>query len=169
MLSNLHKLVNGAHATEYRKIPQYYVAGHLGIVAHDAVVTNLAIMGDVTICHDKAVVPNLGCPPVFTSAVNGYKFTNGSVVANFDGSWFILKFKVLRNRSYNCPRKDPAVFADAGAFHDGYIASDPGAFTNFYVLVYDTKGINFYIRSKLGIRMDVCMGVNHWWYLLMWN
>src|SRR5688572_6191515 len=169
MLSNLYKLVNGAHAAKDGKVAQYHVAGHLGIVAHNAVVTNLAIMGNMAIRHDEAIITNLGCPPVFTAPVNGYKFTNRRIVADFNGGRFILKFKVLRNRCYDRPRKDPAVFANPGAFHNGNIASDPGAFTNFNVLVYDTKWINFYISSKLGIRMDVCMGVNHGWYLLMRN
>ena len=135
--------------------------GHLCIVAHDTVIANNTIMCNMAVCHDQAIVSHFGGPPVFAAPVNGYKFPNGSIITDLYSCIFTFIFKVLRNGRNNSTRENAAVLTNSCTFHNGYIAADPGAFTNFYILVNNTKRINLYIGCKLGIGMNVCMRMNH--------
>jgi hypothetical protein len=137
------------------------MAGHLGIVAEDAVIAYDAIMRDVAVSHDQAVVSNLCGPPVAAAAVDCHKFTDGRIVANLHRGLFALVFKVLGDGRYYGAWKDPAVPAYPGAFHNGNIAADPGAFAYFNIVVDNGKRVYFNVCRQLGIGMNICMRMNH--------
>jgi hypothetical protein len=54
-----------------------------------------------------------------------------------------------------------AVFSNPRSLHNRYVGTDPGTFTHFDILVYNSKRINLYIRCQFRIRMYVCMWMNH--------
>src|SRR5581483_5801113 len=147
MLPHFYKLVNSAHTTQNGPVAQNNVTGYLRVVAEDNIVANDTIVCNVAVSHDHAVFTNLGFPPVFGTAVNGYKLTYGGIIAYFDDGIFAFEFKVLRNGRNHSSRKYAAVFADAGAFHDGYVTSNPGSLANLHILVYHREWINFHIGS----------------------
>jgi hypothetical protein len=161
MLTNVYKLVNGAHTCQDREIAEGNMPGHLGIVAHDAVVADNAIMGNMTVSHDEAVVANLSGPFILAATVDGYKLTDGGIVADLYGSIFSFVFQVLGNSGNHSSRENAAVVSYTGTFHDGYIAADPGAFADFYVLMDHAERVNLYIGGQFSVWVDVCVRMNH--------
>lgn len=111
--------------------------------------------------HDQAVLADHRFFPVGRASVHRYKFPDGGIIANDNGGIFPMKFQILWNGSNDCTREDAAIFANSGAFHNGYVGADPGAITYFDILVNNGKWINFYIGCQPGIRMYVCMRMNH--------
>jgi hypothetical protein len=161
MLTDVYKLVNGAHTCQDREITKGNMPGHLCIVAHDAVVADHTIVGNMTVSHDEAIVANLGGPFIFAATVDRHKLTYSGIVADLNGGVFAFIFQVLGNTSNYSSRENAAVIADAGALHDGYIAADPGAFSNFYILMDHAEWVNFYIGGQFGVWVDVCVRMNH--------
>lgn len=92
MLADFHKLVNGAHASQYRPVAHFHMAGNLSVVTHDAIVADKHIVCQVAIGHDQAVSAHLGLSPVFGTAVDGNKFADGGIVAYFYNRFFAFKF-----------------------------------------------------------------------------
>jgi len=135
--------------------------GQLGIITHDTVIAHDAIMCNMTVGHDEAVVAYLGCPPVFAAPVYRNKFTYGGIIAYFHGGTFTLVFQILRNGCDYSAWKNAAVLSNPGTFHDGNIASDPGAITNFHILMNNTKGVDLNISGELCVGVYVGMWVNH--------
>src|SRR6266498_4203048 len=93
--------------------------------------------------------------------MNGNKFTEGSIVAYVNISFFAIEFKVLRNSGNYSTGKNAAVFSNTSALHNSNIAANPGSFTNFHILVNNGKRINLHILCYLGVRMYICMRMNH--------
>jgi len=153
--------VNGAHAGQDSPVAYGNVARYLGVVADDAIVANKTIVCQVAVRHDKAVLTNPGRPPVLASAVDGNKFPDGGIVADFDRGLFAFVFQVLRNGGNYGAGKDAAVLADAGAFHDGNVATDPGAFADLYILMNHTEWINLYIGGQLRVGVNVRVWMDH--------
>jgi hypothetical protein len=118
-------------------------------------------VGNVAVGHNQAVVAHLGFAPVYRTPVDGYKFADGAVVAYFHQCFFASVLQVLRNGSYYGAGKDAAVFANAGAFHNGNVAAYPGAFANGYIAMHHGKGVNLYIVGQAGIGMYIRQWVNH--------
>ena len=146
MLTNLHKLVNCTHACKNRIIAETYVPCHLSIVTHDAIISNYTIVSNVAVCHNQTIISNLGCPFIFTSSIDGYKFPDGGIVTNNNRGVFSFILQVLWNPCKNGSWENATIISNPGAFHDSNITSNPGTASNFYILVYYTEWINFYIR-----------------------
>jgi hypothetical protein len=145
VLPNLYKLVHGTHTTQDSPIAQFYVTGNLGIIAHDTVTANQAIVCQVTVSHDQAIVAHFGLATVFGTTVNSHKFADGGIVTYFDKRFFSFKLKILRDGGDNGTGENAAVFANSCTFHDGYIATDPGTLTNFYILMNNSEWVNLNI------------------------
>jgi hypothetical protein len=142
---------------------------HLGIVAHDTVAPDDAIMGDMAVRHDKAIVAHHSLPSVFGAAVDCNELPDGGIVSDFHTGFFTFKFEVLRScRDYGSG-ENPAVFTDSCTIHDGYIAANPGAFADFYILVNDRKRINFDVGCDAGVMMNIGMWMNHSYLLYYWT
>src|SRR6266576_2134149 len=161
MMTNIYKLVYGAHATQYRPVANGDMTGHLGVIAHNAIVTHNTIMCQMAIRHQQAILSDYCFFLVLCTPVNGYIFPDRSVIANNNNGIFTLEFHILRNSCKYRPRENATVLSDTGALHDRHIRSDPCAFSDFYILVNDRKWINLYIRSQPGIRMNISMRMNH--------
>ncbi len=67
------------------------------IVGEHTVVAYLAVVRNMAVGHDQAVVADHGLPPVFGAAVDGYILADGGVVAYFNGGVLACKFEVLWN------------------------------------------------------------------------
>src|SRR6478672_6849746 len=93
--------------------------------------------------------------------MDSYKFTNDSIIANLNISFFPVEFQILRYCSYNGSWKYAAIFSNAGSFHNCNITANPCTFSNFNVVMNNSKRINLYILGYFGIRMYVCKRMNH--------
>jgi hypothetical protein len=161
MLPEVYELVNGAHAADDGIIANHHMTGHLGIVTENTVIANNAVVRNVAVSHDQAVVSHLCGPTVAAAAVNGHKFTDGRIVSNLYRGFFAFIFQVLGDGRYYSAWKDPAVPAYPGAFHNGNVAADPGAFAYFNIVVDNGKRVYFNVCRQLGIGMNICMRMNH--------
>jgi len=161
VLANVHKLVNGTHATNYSPITNGDVACYLGIITHYAIIAYEAIMSKMTISHDQAIFSNHRLVPVLGPTVNRYKLTDGGAIANIYVGVFALELQILWNSGNYGTREDPAILSYARAFHDRDVGADPGSITNLYILVDHREWINLHICGQLCIGMNVCMRMNH--------
>ena len=83
MLTDLAKLVDLGKAAEDGIVADLHMSGQAGVVGHDDVVPQHAVMGDVHIGHDPVVVADARDAGVLDgAAIDGAKFTDGVVVAD---------------------------------------------------------------------------------------
>ena len=92
MLSDIHKLVYCTHPTHNGPVANGNVTGYLHTVTQNAVIANDAVVGNMTIRHYQTIISYHGFAPVGGTAVDGYKFTDGSVIAYFSGGFFAIIF-----------------------------------------------------------------------------
>src|SRR5258705_2913700 len=161
MIADLYKLVYGTHTGKYGPLTNSYMSRHLGVITYNTIITHQAIMGKMRISHNQAIFSDYSFFPVGRAAVYGYKFPDRSIITNYYSRIFTMKLKILWYGGNNCSRKDPAILTDPGTFHNGYIGTYPGAIANFHVLVNDRERVNFDIGGQFGIRMNICMRMNH--------
>src|SRR5690348_7803277 len=117
------------------------------VIRKYAVITYFAIVGNMRISHDKAVIAYLCFILISGTSVYGNAFADGGIVTNNGQSFFALKFQILWNSRDNRAGKYPAILAYPRPFHNGDIGGYPRAFTNFHILMNGCKWINFYIWS----------------------
>src|ERR1700681_3801778 len=137
MPANFYKLVNGTHAAKNGIILNDHMTRQVRIVAHHAPVTYTAIMRNMTISLNEAIVSDRSLFPFFRSAVYGYKFADGGIISDENIGILALKFQILRNGCNYGTRENPAVFTDTCAFHNGYIGANPCTLAYFHILVDD--------------------------------
>src|SRR5690606_8249067 len=99
--------------------------------------------------------------PVGSAAVDGHAFPYGAVVADDCQGVFSFELQVLRYGGDDRTGKYPAVFTDPRSFHNGYIGTDPGAFTDLHVLMYRSKRVDLYIRRDPCVGMYIRKWVDH--------
>jgi hypothetical protein len=121
----------------------------------------LAAFDELTELTDQTVLADYGFFSVTGATVNGHKLPDGSAVSDMNGRVLPVKFQVLGCGRYNGPRKNAAVFSNAGPFHYSHIRSDPGAFSDLYILVNNRKRIYLNVGSESGIGMYIGVGMNH--------
>jgi len=161
VLPNLHKLVYRTHAAHAHIIAQHHVAGQLGIVADGAVVANNAIVRNMAIRQYPAIVAYLGNVAIAGAAVDGYKLSDGAIVANFYACFFAFVLAVLGYAANNRTGKNAAILTDAGAFHNGNIAANKRTITNFYIAMYHRKRIHLYRLGQIGVGVYVGKRMYH--------
>src|SRR6476661_903433 len=107
MFAYSDKLMNGTHTTQYGIIFNDNMTRHLGIIAHHAIITNNAVVGEVAISLNQAIAANGGFFPVFGSPVNSNKFPNSCIISDENIRIFTLKLKILWYGSNNSSRENP--------------------------------------------------------------
>ncbi len=133
-----------------------HVAGHLHIVANDAVITHHAVVGNVGVGHNQAAASNLGFPVLFGTATDGGVLPNSGVVAHKGERILVVVFQILRNSRNNGPGVDTAIFADPGAFIDNGMGGHPGTLADFHIFVDHGEGFYHYVAGDFRLRMNVC-------------
>lgn len=118
-------------------------------------------MTDMTVCQDPAIVANHCFHSIRSTTVDSYKFTDSTIVANLNSRSFAVKFSVLRNSCNDSTGENAAVFTDPRPFHNSNIRAYPGTIAYLNILVDNSKRINLYVSRQPGIRMNVCMWMNH--------
>ncbi|MNE92888.1 hypothetical protein D3C80_1906680 [compost metagenome] len=113
-------------------------------------------MRNVAVGHDQAVVPDLGMHFVCSPFIDGYTFTDGSMVTDNSQGILTIIFQILWYCRDYCARKNTAVLTYSGTFHNCYIRGYPGSVSDLYILMNGRKRINSYIFSDFSFRMNVC-------------
>jgi hypothetical protein len=126
------------------------------------VVTYLAVVGNMAVSHNQAVI-TYGCfPAVSCTPVDGNKFTDGGITADLSRCFFTCKFQILWNGAQYSSGKNATVFADPRTIHDGNITADPGTLTDHYITMDHRKRIDFYIRSDPSIGINIGKWMRHY-------
>src|SRR4051812_13108147 len=120
MLTNAGKLLYGTHSCNNGPVPHRYMPCHLGAVTHNTIITYNAIVGNMTVRHNKAIASYSGFTAIHRTPMYGYKLADSGIVSNFNNGFFACKFQILRNSSEYSTRKNTAVFAYTGTFHNSY-------------------------------------------------
>ncbi len=131
-------------------------AGELCGVGDDDVVAYAAVVGDVRVGHDQAVVAHDGAPFGGGATVDGDVFAQGGVVAYYGVGFFATEFEVLGYRADDCAGEDGAVASDACAFEDGDVGAYACAFADLDVLVDGDEWVDDDAGVYLCRRVYVC-------------
>src|SRR5690606_22315083 len=97
MCADAYELLDGHQAGQYHMVADGDVTGKGRIVRKDAVVPDNAVMGDVGVGHNEAVVSNDRLVLVRSTAVYGYGFPDGAIVADNDLRVLAPEFEILGN------------------------------------------------------------------------
>ena len=143
------------------------MTGHLGIIGNDTVITDDAVVRDMTVSLQQAVVADTCFPAFLCSPVHCHKLSYSGIISYFHQRIFSFKLQVLGNSGDHGAGENAAVPADARPFHNGHIAADPGTFSNFNIVMNDCKRVYFYIGRQLCVGMNIRMGMNHLRLFLM--
>jgi len=125
-------------------------------IGKDHIIADDAIVGNMHICHEQAVIPHNGFIIGFGTTINGHKFPDSGIIPDLNDSFLSVEFKVLRNGRYHGTGKDAAILANARAFHNGHMRANPGTFLHYYILFYIYEGLNNYILGNFSLWMYVC-------------
>jgi hypothetical protein len=150
-----------AYATEANPVAQHHMAGELAAIAQGAIVADNAIMPNMAIGKDPAIIAHGSLPFIAGTAVNGHKFADGTVIANLNRGFFLGVFAVLGNGANYGSGEDAAILANAGPLHNGHIRPDPGAFAYFNVLMDNGKRIHLHICGQPCVGMYISMRMDH--------
>src|SRR4051812_26300339 len=102
MRSNFYKLVKGACPADDCPVFNCHVSGYLDRIRKNAVVPDDAIMSDMHISHQQAILPDYGLMFICCPTANGDPFADHSVVPDKAFCSLTRKFQVLRIRRYRC-------------------------------------------------------------------
>ena len=104
-------------------------------VGHDHVVADQAIVRDVCLRHEEAIVAGAGdAATARRAAVNGDEFANAIATANLSLSFFAGKLQVLRRQTNRDKRIDVCFITDARATVDHTVRIDAHAVAEFNVV-----------------------------------
>src|SRR5690606_15526852 len=151
MHADPYKLMNGAASANNCPFVDGDVPSHLYGVSYNHVVADDTVMGNVHISHQKTGFSYFGCLFINGATVDGHALAYGGVISNFYSRFFTLKFKVLGDGRYNCSGKYFAIFADSCAGINGNVGTNPGAVTNFHIVMNRGKCFNGDVFPELSI------------------
>ena len=133
-----------------------HFTGHLNRIAHDDIVADIAVVSNVAIGHDHAVLANLGDKLRGRAAMYGNAFVQLSAIADFYGRIFAFELKVLRNGGYACSGEDVDILSDSGTREYGDIVLEDGAVANDSVGIDTAEGADFHVFTNLGAFFNIC-------------
>ena len=99
--------------------------------------------------------------PVNSSAVDGYKFADSSIVADDHLRVFTLELQILGNSSDNSTGENATILTNSCTLHNGDIRPDPGSIADLNILVNDCERINFYIGRQTRVWVNISVAMNH--------
>ncbi len=121
------ELLHGHVAFQNSPVADGDVPSKVHAVGDHHVVAHQAIVRQMHVGHQQAVLPYGGALPVGGAAVDGDALAHGGAIPDFGGGFFAGEFEVLRNGGDHRAGKNAAVGTDARAVHDGGVGADPRA------------------------------------------
>jgi hypothetical protein len=149
MRPNPAKLMHGGKCSNGCMISDRNVSGERCGICHDDVVSHDAVMGDVTVGHQKIIVSNNGNSMTSPrSAVQAHKLPEYIIIADFEIGRFPLVFEVLRIGSDRTVTIKTAPFPDAGPAMNANMRIQNGSRPNRHIRSDDTVGADFGFRGN---------------------
>ena len=106
------KLVNQAAAADNSKIVNLHFSGYLGSIPDDDMIFQYAVVCNMGICHDQAIVSDNGFSFRGCSAVDRNTFADRRIVSDFCGCLFSVELQVLWNTGNYSSRENGTVVSD---------------------------------------------------------
>src|SRR5690554_3105231 len=156
MISDIPELLNGYHSRQNYVVSDCSMSGKSSSVRKNAVISYNTIVSNMAISHNPTIISDYGFHSIGCTSVDGYTFANRGSVSDNSNCFFVLEFHILRNSRNNSSRKNVAILPDSCSFHNGYVRSYPGSFSDFYVFMNSRKRVDYHIFGNFCSRMDVC-------------
>ena len=141
-------------------------------VGQDDVVADHAIMRNVAVGHDERAIADAGeASTLGGAAIDGDKFADGVVVADFEARRFAFVTQVLRGESDRRKRKKAIARADFRGPFDGNMGYEFAILTEFNVRADGAIGADFAGPGNLGSAIENGCGMSghRVWKLLKKN
>ena len=155
------KLMNTGQAADNRVIFHMDMAGQIGRIDHNDMMTQLAVVSDMTIGHNQVMVaqdrdPNIRhcCP------MDRDKFPNGIIISDHDPGGLPSELQVLGLNTDRSKLKDTASLTDIGMGLNDYMGTDDGIFPYMDIRTDNRIGTNFNPLRQFGIRRNDCCRMN---------
>jgi hypothetical protein len=87
--------MHGGQAAHHRVVAYLDMAGQRSIIRKDNLISDLAIMSDMTVGEKVSAMANGGFALICGATVNRHKFAKGVLIANEEIGWFSSIFQVL--------------------------------------------------------------------------
>jgi hypothetical protein len=130
-------------------------------VGEDNVVADHAVMGHVGVGHDQGVIADAGeASTLGGAAIDGDKFADGVIVADFKARRFAFVTQVLRGESDRRKRKKAIARANRCGPFDGDMRDEFATFAEFDICANCAIGPNFAGGVNLRAGFDDCGAVN---------
>ena len=157
MRTNAAELMHGGKSADRRMVSHRDMAGKRCRICHDDVVSHDAIVSDVTVGHQKIIIPDHGdSMPSLGAAVQGDKFPEHVVVADLQVRRFSLVFEILRICSDGAVAVKMASLADGSPPVDVDMGIQDSAGSNPGLRADDAIGADFGFRGNFSCPVDNC-------------
>ena len=114
MLGYAGKLVNQAATADNSKIVNLHFSGYLGSIPDDDMIFQYAVVSDMRVCHDQAVVSDYGFTLRRCSTVDRNALADSGIVTYFCGCLLSVELQVLWNTGNYSSREDGTTVSYSG-------------------------------------------------------
>lgn len=145
--TDAYMLVKNGLSGHYNVIAYLAMTGESGIVSQNNALADPAIMRNMGVVHEEAVITD-GGEAITGATMNGGVFTNGDPVTDDYTGRLVFVAQVLGFQSNRSAREYAAVLTNLGATVDNRVTTDTSAGPYF------NMGTNNCIRSNVGSLMN---------------
>src|SRR6187431_3061583 len=118
MISDLDKLMNSYKSTNDYVVPDMNMSCQVYIIGKDRMRSNDAIVCNMHICHQKAIIPYRSFKTCFCTAIDRAVFSDGHIITNFQKRTFTSELKILRCCTNDCTRIYITIATHPGAIEN---------------------------------------------------
>src|SRR5690242_21781912 len=140
---------------DVRAVFDNHVAGECRRVGHDHAVADEAIVRDVGLGHDQAVVADARDHAAARgAAMNGDKLANLVACADARFGWFAFVFEILRREADRNEGKDVCLGTDRRASVDDYVRLEPHLVADYDLVADDAVRTDETVVADFGLRTN---------------
>lgn len=149
--TEMAELVDQATATDHGGIIDLDFTGELTSIGHNDSVAKAAIVSNVIVSHNQAILTDHGFALRGSAAVDGDTLAESSTITDISVSFLTLELKILRDGSDHSAGEDGDTIPDTRAGEDGDISIDDAIIADFDILIYGREITYPDIIADLGI------------------
>jgi len=161
VLTDAAKLVDAAEAADDRIVLDDDMSSQGAIVGKNDMVPDRAVMGHVGVGEEIVVISDDGLAPGARAAVDGAKFAEAVVGADFEVGRLGFVFKILRSLSDRTEREEMVAVSNPGGAGHADVTGEDAMGADGDIGSNDAEGPNFRIFSDLGRGVDDGGGMDH--------
>ncbi len=150
------KLMNARIRTDIGAVFNGDMAGQGRGIRHQHVVSDQAVVRDMRLGHQEAIVAEPGnAATAFGAAVDGDEFANPIAATDLGHGWFARKLQILWRQSYRNEWVQMSLVPDARPAVDHTMAVNPHAIAQNHLVTND------HVRADHTIAADLSAGANN--------